>query len=175
MSQAPFDRDSEGSSYLVGINTDLSNLIRGELIVGYLQQDYDDPALKDAKGLALEGNIEYFATPLTTVTLGARRRVEETLTTGASSYMATAANVRIDHELRRNILLTAGVGMLNRNFQGMSRDDDLLQADAGARFLLNRRMELGARWRYERQQSSGPVADPEYDANRFVVSAAVRF
>lgn len=172
--QAAFDRDSEGSTYLVGINSDISNLIRGELIVGYLQQDYDDPALKDAKGLALEGNIEYFATPLTSFTFAASRRVEETLTTGASSFVSTEASARVDHELRRNILLTAGVGMLNRDFQGASRDDDLTQADIGARFLLNRRMELGARWRYERQQSSGPIADPEFDANRFVVSASVR-
>ncbi len=171
---AQFDRDSEGSTYLLGVNTDLSRLVRGELTVGYLQQDYDDPALKDAKGLALEGNIEYFASPLTTVTLGASRTVEETLTTGASSFVATEATARVDHELRRNIILTGGIGMLNRDFQGMSRDDDLTRADLGARFLLNRRMELGARWRYERQQSSGPVADPEFDANRFVVSASVR-
>ena len=171
---ATFDRDSEGSTYLVGINSDLSNLVRGELTVGYLQQNYDDPALKDAKGLALEGSVEYFATPLTSFTLGASRRVEETLTTGASSYVSTEGHARIDHELRRNILLTAGVGLLNRDFQGTARTDDVTQADIGARFLLNRRMELGARWRYERQQSSGPVADPEFDANRFVVSAAVR-
>jgi len=173
--QAVFDRDSEGATYLIGVNTDISRLIRGELTAGYLQQDYDDPALKDVKGLALEGNIEYFASPLTTITVNGNRRVEETLTIGSSSFVSTEASVRIDHELRRNILLTAGIGQLNRDFQGSSRDDDLTQTDVGVRFLLNRRVELGGRWRFERQQSSGPVADPEFDANRFVVSASVRF
>ncbi len=173
--RAGFDRDSEGVSYLVGVNTDLTNLIRGELIAGYLYQDYDDPALETARGLALEANIAYFATPLTTLTFKARRRIDETLTAAASSYAATEADLRIDHELRRNILLTAGVGMLNRDFQGASRDDEILLADAGARFLLNRRIELGARWRYERQDSSGPIADPDYDVNRFTVSATLRF
>jgi hypothetical protein len=173
--RAPVDRDSEGASYLVGINTDLTNLIRGEIILGYLYQDYDDPTLETARGLAAEANIAYFATPLTTLTFKARREVEETLTTGASSYVATSAEARVDHELRRNVLLTAGVGMLNRDFQGMTRDDDILLADAGARFLLNRRIELGARWRYERQESSGPIADPDYDVNRFSVSATLRF
>lgn len=173
--RADFDRDSEGVSYLVGFNTDLSNLIRGELIVGYLMQNYDDPALSTAEGLALEANVEYFATPITTVTLRGRRRVEETLAWLASSYVSTEAELRIDHELRRNLILGAGLGTINRDFQGMTRDDDVMTADVGARYLLNRRMELGARWRYERQDSSGPLADPDYDINRFVVSAALRF
>lgn len=172
--RADFDRDSEGASYLIGFNTDLSNLVRGELIVGYLTQDYDDPALKAADGLALEANVEYFATPLTTVTLRSQRRVEETLTLFASSYVATEAQLRVDHELRRNIILGAGIGTVNRDFQGAARDDDVGLADLEARFLLNRRMELGARWRYERQDSSGPLADPDYDSNRFVVSASLR-
>lgn len=172
---APFNRDSKGTSYLVGINTDLTKLIRGELIVGYLQQNYDDPALKTAKGLALEANIQYFPTPLTTLTFKAKRQVEETLTGTASSYVATYTQARIDHELRRNVLLTAGIGATNRDFQGVSRTDDVMEANAGARFLLNRRMEFGARWQYEKQSSSGTVADPDYDVNRFVVSAAVRF
>lgn len=173
--RADFDRDSEGVSYLIGFNTDLSNLIRGELIAGYLMQNYADPALKTAEGLALEANIEYFATPITTLSLRGRRRVEETLTWLASSYVGTEAEFRIDHELRRNIVLGAGVGMVNRDFQGMTRDDDVMTADLGARILLNRRLELGARWRYERQDSSGPLADPDYDINRFGVSATVRF
>lgn len=173
--RADFDRDSEGAAYLVGFNTDLTNLIRGELIVGWLYQDYDDPALETAKGAALEANVDYFATPITTIGLRASRRVEETLTWLASSYVATEAELRIDHELRRNIVLGLGVGGINRDFQGMTRDDEVLYADAGARILLNRRMELGARWRYERQDSSGPLADPDYDVNRFAVSATLRF
>ena len=172
--RAGFNRDSEGASFLVGLNADLSKLVRGELIVGYLQQDYDDPALESAKGLALDANVQYFATPLTTLSVNAHRRVEETLTGGASSYVAGEAEFRVDHELRRNVILTAGAGVLNRDFQGMSRKDDVTRADIGARFLLNRRVELGARWRYERQNSSGPIADPDYDANRFVVSASLR-
>ncbi|MDX2233259.1 MAG: outer membrane beta-barrel protein [Hyphomonadaceae bacterium] len=172
--RAAFDRDSEGVSYLVGVNTDLTRLLRGEIIAGYLSQDYDDPALETAEGLALEARLEYFATPLTTVTVEARRRVDETLTTGASAFVSTDVEARVDHELRRNILLTAGLGTVNRAFQGIARDDDVVAGDFGARFLLNRRMELGARWRYERQTSSGPVSDPDYDVNRFTVSAVFR-
>jgi hypothetical protein len=173
--RAAFNRDSKGSSYFVGFNTDLSNLIRGEIIVGYLQQNYDDPGLPSPKGPAVEGKIEYFLSPLTTVTVDGRRRVEETNTAAAAAYLTTEFGGRIDHELRRNVLLSGGVNGENRDFEGIDRTDQLLFADAGARFLLNRRVELGARWRFERQNSSGVASAPDYEVNRFVVSAALRF
>jgi hypothetical protein len=174
--RAAFNRDSEGSSYLIGFNTDLTNLVRGEVAVGYLQQNYDDGALSSPKGLALDAKLEYFATPLTTLTFAGRRRVDETIAAAsASSYLTTALSARIDHELRRNILVTGGVSSESRAFEGVDREDDLLFADVGARFLLNRRLELGAAWRFERQDSSGALSAQDYDVNRFVVSAALRF
>lgn len=173
--RAAFNRDSKGSSYYVGFNTDLSNMLRGEIIVGYLQQNYDDPGLPSPKGVAVEGKMEYFLSPLTTVTVDGRRRVEETNQSTAAAYLSTEFGGRIDHELRRNVLLTAGVNSENRDFQGADRTDDLLFADAGARFLLNRRVELGARWRFERQNSSGVASAQDYEVNRFVVSAALRY
>ena len=173
--RALFNRDSEGSSYMIGVNTDLTNLIRGEVAVGYLQQNYDDPSLASPKGLALEGKVEYFATPLTTFTFAAHRRVEETIAAAsASSYVDSLYGVRVDHELRRNILLSGGISAGSRAFEGADRDDDLLNADLGARFLLNRRVELGAAWRFERQDSSGALPAQDYDVNRFVVSATLR-
>jgi hypothetical protein len=173
--RAAFNRDSEGSSYFVGFNTDLSNLLRGEVIVGYLQQNYDDPRLPSPKGPAVEGKVEYFLSPLTTINVEGRRRVEETNTTIAAAYLSTEFGGRVDHELRRNVLLTAGVNVENRDFEGADREDELLFGDAGARFLLNRRVELGARWRFERQNSSGVASAQDYEVNRFVVSAALRY
>ncbi len=172
--RAAFDRNSTGSSYMVGVNTDIGNLVRGEIAVGYLQQNYDDGRLASPSGLAFDGKIEYFASPVATVTLSAKRRVEETLTGLASSYVATNYDARIDYELRRNVLLTAGVSRGDRAFEGINRDDDLWFVDAGARYLLNRRVELGAAWRFEKQDSSGAIPAQDYDVNRFVVSAALR-
>ena len=173
--RVPVNRDSEGSSYMIGVNTDLTNLVRGEVAIGYLQQNYDDPTLSSPKGLALEGKLEYFATPLTTFTFTGHRRVEETVAAlTASSYVDTQFGVRFDHELLRNVLLSGGISAGSRSFEGADRDDDLLNADIGARFLLNRRVELGAAWRFERQDSSGALPAQDYDVNRFVVSATLR-
>lgn len=169
-----FNRDSTGLSYLVGVNTDIGNLLRGEVAVGFLKQDYEDKRLDSPSGFAFDGRIEYFPSPLATVTLSARRRVEETITGTASSYVATTLDARVDYELRRNVILTGGVSKGDRAFEGLDRDDDLWMADAGARILLNRRVELGAAWRFEKLDPSGAIPAPGYDVNRFVVSAALR-
>lgn len=172
---APVNRDSEGSSFLIGLNTDISNLVRGEIVVGHLQQNYKDPSLKSPNDIGIQAQIEYFATPLTTLTFGANRSVAETLVASSSSFVSTQLDARVDHELRRNVLLSAGVKSEKRAFEGTNRNDDMLFADAGARFLLNRRAELGARWRFERQDTSGAITAQDYEVNRFVLSAVVRF
>lgn len=172
--RAAFDRNSTGSSYTVGFNTDIGNLVRGEAIVGYLQQDYEDSRLGSPSGLAFDGKLEYFASPLATVTLAARRRVEETLTGAASAFLATNLEARVDYEFRRNVLLFAGLAKGDREFEGIDRHDDLWFADTGARILLNRRVELGAVWRFEKLDPSGAVPASGYDVNRFVVSANFR-
>jgi hypothetical protein len=172
--RAAYDRNSTGSSYMVGFNTDISNLVRGEVAVGYLQQDYKDNRLSSPSGVAFEGKVEYFATPLSTFTFTGQRRVEETLTGVASSYLATNLEARVDYELRRNVVLSGGFARNTREFEGIDRKDDLWFADAGARYLLNRRVELGAAWRFEKLDPSGAIPALKYEVNRFVVSAAVR-
>lgn len=172
--RAAFDRNSTGSSYMVGFNTDIGNLVRGEVAVGYLQQDYKDNRLASPSGVAFDSKIEYFASPLATVTVAARRRVEETLIGVASSYLTTDVEARVDYELRRNVVLSGGLARNTRDFEGIDRKDNLWFADAGARILLNRRVELGAAWRFEKLDPSGANPASEYDVNRFVVSAAFR-
>lgn len=169
-----YNRDSTGMSYLVGFNTDVGNLVRGEVAVGFMKQDYEDKRLDSPSGIAFDGRIEYFPSPLATVTLAARRRVEETSTLTASSYVSTTLEGRVDYEFRRNVLFSAGLSKGDRAFEGIDRNDDLWIADAGARILLNRRVELGAAWRFEKLDPSGAIPAPGYDVNRFVVSASFR-
>lgn len=172
--RAAYDRNSTGSSYMVGFNTDIGNLVRGEVAVGYLQQDYKDNRLSSPSGVAFDGKVEYFASPVATLTFVGQRRVEETLTGVASSYLATNLEARVDYELRRNVVLSGGLARNTREFEGIDRNDDLWFADAGARYLLNRRVELGAAWRFEKLDPSGAIPALKYEVNRFVVSAALR-
>ena len=65
-------------------------------------------------GAAYAANVEWYATPLTTVSFSARRDVEETGAAGAATYLSSDLGLRVDHELRRNIILSGGVGRVQQ-------------------------------------------------------------
>ncbi len=169
------DRDSTGYSIQAGANADLTNLIRGELIVGYLSEEWDNTNLS-VDGLAVNGNLEYFITRLTTIKLSARRAVEETGLdfVAAAGKIATRAEARVDHELLRNVLLTAGVGGGSDEYEGIDRSDDVFQGDLGARYLLNRYATLGAHYYYTDFKSEGLQRDRDYNINRFLISLTLK-
>jgi len=167
------DRDSDGYAALIGAGFDISRAVRGEVLVGYLRQEYEDPALGWVDGIAVDAKVEWFPSELTTVTFNAARSVEETAYFGTASYTLARAGVRVDHELFRNIILTASVNAGQREFQGIDREDVIAHAEAGVIYLINRRMALRVNYRRDYQNSYGMTGDDDYDANG--VAAALTF
>lgn len=156
-------RDSDGYAAVVGSDFRLSNLMQGGLYVGYQEQDYDDPTLTKSSGLAYGASVEWYATPITTVTLDASSTIEETTTVGASGYNAQTIGLRVDHELLRNLLFNARVSYEDDDYEGLTRNDDKLRAGLGVDYLLNRNFALGLGYDYTDNDSN--VAGNEYERN----------
>jgi hypothetical protein len=171
---AAFNRDNELRRVLVGVNFDLTSLARGELAIGQLDQSYDVAGLSGASGLAMTAQLEWFPQEITTVTFNASRRAEETNVGFSGSYTLTEAGVRVDHELLRNVIVSAQVSGGNRDFEGISREDDITNAGVGVRYLVNRSVEVGAGWGFERQESSGANRDNNYEGNRITLTVTLR-
>jgi hypothetical protein len=168
-------RDSDGYVLGVGANFDLTNLMRGEVEVGYLKQNYDDPASDDVSGLAVRGKVDWFVTELTTVSFDADRAAQDTGVAGSAGYVATSGGVTVDHELLRNVILTGRVGYARNEFQGIDRDDDVWSAGIGANYLMNRNVGLSVGYSYFNQNSRGAAAGPDFTVNRVLASVTVQF
>jgi uncharacterized protein (PEP-CTERM system associated) len=97
------------------------------------------------------------------VTFRAQRSIQETTQLNASGYFSTSGGVSVDHELRRNVILSAGFNYTNNDYQGISREDDVTTARLGARYLLNRNLYLSGGYNYTARDSS--VAGADYDDN----------
>lgn len=166
------DRDSEGQTYLVGATFDVTRLVRGQLAVGYLRQDYEDQALGWIEGVALDARVEWFPTELTSVTFAAARSVEETAYYGSGSYTLERVSVRVDHELYRNVVLTGAASAGRREFRGIDREDDVYTMDAGGAYRLNRNVSIRANWRFQSQDSSGLAADQDADVNELTLGVS---
>jgi hypothetical protein len=163
----PFSEpDSDETTVSVGANFDLSALLRGEIGAGYVKRKYDDPAFGDVSGLSLKGQVEWFPTQVTTVTFNAHRSVQDSVLADSSGYFETAGGVRVDHELRRNILVNALVDYENDDFNEIDRTDKVWSVSAGGTYLLNRIVGINANLGYINRDSSGLNRYRSYDETR---------
>ncbi|MCG8442939.1 MAG: outer membrane beta-barrel protein, partial [Caulobacterales bacterium] len=105
-----------------------------------------------------------------------------------AGVVRTRGVARIDHELRRNITLTARVTVEQADFEeslifddpdtpevetGVEREDDIIEAFLAGTYLLNRRVGLEASATRFSRSSNDPNAD--YDTNRFGMNLLVRY
>ncbi|MEC7289276.1 MAG: outer membrane beta-barrel protein, partial [Pseudomonadota bacterium] len=138
------NRDIDGIVYRVGTNFELQNNLRGEITAGYLEFEPDDPAQPTQDGLALNANVQWFPTELTTLSARAGRDVADAGGVNASSVLVTQYGLGISHELMRNIVLFGDVAFEQREFDaiGLSREDDQTDLNAGATWKVNRNIHV---------------------------------
>jgi hypothetical protein len=153
------NRDSDGYAAVIGSDFRLSSLAQGGIYIGYQAQSYDDAAFSDVTGLSYGANIEWYMTPLTTITFDAASTVQETTTVGASGYLDQTVGIRIDHELLRNVLLNARVAYSNDKYETIDRTDNTIVAGLGFDYLVNRNFTLGFGYDYTKKDSDAAGDD----------------
>lgn len=163
-------RDSTDQSILAGANFDLTALMRGEVGVGYLSREYDSPTFDDISGLAVAGTVEYFPTPLTTLTFSVHRRVEDSYLPNSGGYVSSGGGVRIDHELLRNLLLKLEAQVVEEAYEDIDRTDEETRFTAGARWLVSRSVWLEGAATWLSLDSSGAARRRSFDDLRLMLT-----
>jgi hypothetical protein len=155
------NRNSTEIRGLVGANFDFAALMRGEFGVGYVDRTYTAAGLHrypTISGAMFEGKLEYFPSELTTVTLVASRLVQDAIYSITSGgYFADSVNLRVDHELLRNLLLNVGVGYDRDDYEGADRHDHVVSVHGGANYFVTRSIGLGLSVNYADRGASGSV------------------
>jgi hypothetical protein len=170
---APVNRDSNTYQGVAGTALNLTGLITGEVYVGYLETTYSSPTFNTFSGVAFGGSLNWAITQLTTVTGSASRALEPTNFDNSSGIDRILAQVAVDHELLRNLLLNATVQYRQDAYQlipnavGPARTDDYYTGAMGATYYLNRYLYLGATYQYQHRDSN--IAGNNYDDNLFIV------
>jgi len=136
-------RSSSGYTAAVGTQLNLSNLISGQVYVGYQDQDYDDPRLASNSGVYLGASLLWNVTELTSLKFTASRSVQETILVGSSGYWDTELVATVEHELLRNLLLTADARYTINDYQGVSRNDTTIAGDVGGRWKFTEVYSVG--------------------------------
>lgn len=172
---ATSDRSSDGYVATVGSNFELTDVIRGDIAVGYMKQSYDSPLYNKIDGFSAEGKLEWFPTALTTLTATGGRTIEESTTSGSPGYISNTIGVNIDHELLRNVLLSANASYGKDAYEKIDRDDKRTGAGASVAYLLNRRVGVFLTYTYLKQDSSGAAHGTSFTDNKIAASVALQF
>ena len=165
-------RDSSGYTIDGGADFDIRGIARGVFGVGYTKQDYQSPALSNLSGVSINGLVEWFPTQLTTVALGASRGVREAPFAASGGYFATETGISVDHELRRNIILSAGFSIAEDDYTDFARTDQRTTFDAGIAYFLNRTLGVRVGWTHIEQDRGG--AGRGYTSSTFGVTLVRR-
>ncbi|MDX5330089.1 MAG: outer membrane beta-barrel protein [Caulobacteraceae bacterium] len=168
-------RNSDGVQALVGANFELGALTRGELGVGYIAQDFDDPAFDKVDGFGARAQVEWFPTQLTTVTLTGSRTVEDSGIPGSSGYLSTNVAAQVDHELMRNLIVTGQLSSGQDEYEGIDREDDRLTAGISATYLINRRAGLTVGYSHFDQSSGGLNGGNDFKVDKIGATLTLQF
>lgn len=149
------NRDSDGYRAIVGFSLDVSGFYRGVVGIGYTRRDFISPLYKDVGGLSAEAQLEYFPSDLTTFTLNMRRTIEDSNIGILSAYFDNRVSLKVDHELRRNVIVSLGGEYAKQDYIGVSTLDDIWRVRGGARYLVSRMVSIQGDLSYGNRRRSG--------------------
>lgn len=174
-----FQRDSNGYLAGVGLKAIFTNRLKGEAYLGYIKQRYDDQRFSDVSELDIGGNLNWRATPLTTVSFGLDRSLEETTLADSSGYLYTSVNGLLRHKLTPRLDVYAGISVAEADYQGIDRIDEYYSSRFGMRYHLSPRWYLDGEYSVQVRNSdtqedinnpASPQGLNDYGRNQFLLT-----
>ena len=165
-------RDSKALTPRVGTTFDMARRLTGEISVGYLTRKFEDPTLPTLGGVVADASLIWSATGLTTATLTASSKGEETVVQGVSGVLRRDIGVQVDHALRRWLVWTVRAGYGLDDYVGASsgsleRKDARVSLGTALTYKFNRELSLKGEYRYDQLHSN--LSGVNYSASAFLV------
>jgi hypothetical protein len=144
-----------------GVEANFSEKLRGDLAVGYLVENIDDPALEDISGLSLSGTMNWSPMRGTNVALTASTTVEGASTATSAGSLLHGLNIAMTKRVRENLDLTANAGVRLRDYSGPNPNELTFSAGAGFTYWFNRYIGLNSRVAHETVTSTDPARESQ--------------
>lgn len=167
-------RDRENVSIRAGADFELAALVRGDVGVGYFENDVQDEFFNDSDGLSVDASLTWFPTEITNITFDARRGVVDFGLVNAASAVQTSYGARIVHELRRNVVLGAGITRNEEEYDDVDRTDEQTTLSANATYKLNPNVHFRGYVRAISRDASGPDANLGRSFDNQIVGVSIR-
>lgn len=150
------ERDSEGYEARAGVDFLLTPMLFGTLEGGFLEQSYVNPQIPQTNGISARGDLTWLMTPLMTVSLFGSRSIAEMAAQDQDSRIDLTAGLRLDYEIRRDLIASLNGAYTEEDFSGTERRDGVLRLGAEIDYALNRWLSFGADYAYYDRDSNIP-------------------
>ena len=139
------DRSSTESRLSAGVTRNLTEILQLDVSLGYLRQDFKDPALDNVSTYSVNGRLLWNPTRLTSVEARARRTVDTSADPLFAGLLRTEGAFVVQHELRRNIVVgvegqVASIELIDANDTGSE-----ISFGAMLRYFASRRISVRLR------------------------------
>jgi hypothetical protein len=168
-------RDSSGVRGLAGVNFELTDLMTGELSAGYLTRSFDDGVTDDVSEAAYRGNVNWYVTPLMTVSANAEKQIRDSAVIGSPAYVSDASGVRVDYEARRNLIVSGTATYSRDDYQNLDREDKRAGVGVTVTYLLNRNLGVSLAVKQFTQDSFGAARTVDYKYRTAGLSLVAQF
>jgi hypothetical protein len=162
-----FQRNSKGLTGTVGSTFEITRQIVGEIGVGYVRRNYEDPRLEQVKGLIGDASLVWTANALTTVKLTGKSTVGESTDPGVSGILYRDVGLQLDHSFRRWLIGSVKLGFGRDDYVGIAREDKRFSAGLGLTYKLSRSVQIMGEFRQDWLRSN--VAGNDYNASVFLL------
>lgn len=145
LDRSGIDRDATTLGLLGGVDVDIASRWQGRMGAGWFRADPDDPALQGFSGFAIDGTLQWSPNARTLLTGSAFRGDVATVRSGASGRIDTRLSLRLDQEIRHNLLGAVTGGWSRTSYRGnLDRKLSALFVQGEVEYLLNRNLGVYA-------------------------------
>ncbi len=166
---------------LAGIDYQYDGLWRYQLLGGLEVRSFAASEFHTRVAPVAQATAIWTPTGLTTVTGRLLRSLDEPSTVGTSGFTYDSAELRVDHELLRDVLLNGEIGVRAAEYAQAGGTQVQYYASTGVTWLLNRRMSVNGQYTFTRQTASNSGAaspsatgfNADYNQNLLMVTLHV--
>lgn len=148
-------RDADIFKFFGGMRGGLTRVIRGHLGIGYMLVDFKQAHVDSLRAVAVDADLDWLVTRLTTISLSATRNVRTVAQANARGTLLTVVQLGVDHEVRRNVILSMSLQQQWTDYIADTRRARATGITVGATWLFDRHLQMRPQMSYLERTDRG--------------------
>jgi hypothetical protein len=155
-------RSSHGYRVHGGVDLQITHLVKGEVFLGYMSQNFPQNvplaaySLQNLSGLDYGAQLDWYVSPILTLHLNGSRQIGQVILQHTSGADNKSISLSADYEFLRNVIVQANVSYVHSSYIGTTRTDDYPAAGLVVKYLINEYASADVSYHFSQRASNSP-------------------